>query len=185
MSEADKEYVVEKVLNKRVANGAVEYLIRWETYGKEYDTWEPAENLGGCKDKIREYETRKSPRSRRPSHVSGSGKIIKRTKTPVSSRRVASGKSVDVKIEPEIPKKRKKSTTPSTSVASPDDLKVLGFAFNQRGKLCVNVTKGIAGMQEVLDMNKVYAREKYSAAVLKHLVDQLTPFLAAFPTLRI
>ena len=36
------EFVVEKVLASRVnGEGVTEYLIRWEGYGSEDDTWEP------------------------------------------------------------------------------------------------------------------------------------------------
>jgi hypothetical protein len=54
-----EEFIVEKVLAKRIKNGRVEYLLRWKGYTKDDDTWEPLENLD-CADLIEQYEQRKA-----------------------------------------------------------------------------------------------------------------------------
>jgi len=38
------EYVVEAILDKRLIRGKWEYLIKWEGYSDEDNTWEPEEN---------------------------------------------------------------------------------------------------------------------------------------------
>lgn len=49
-------YVVEKILNKRVAdNGETEYYLKWFGYDELDATWEPEENVF-CKDLIALYE---------------------------------------------------------------------------------------------------------------------------------
>lgn len=46
VSQADDVYAVDKILAERTKRRKKEYLIRWEGYGSEHDTWEPAANVG-------------------------------------------------------------------------------------------------------------------------------------------
>ncbi|XP_026465862.1 chromobox protein homolog 1-like [Ctenocephalides felis] len=56
MSKSDSNiFTVDKILDKRVRKGKIEYLIRWENYSTDHDSWEPLENLM-CPYTIREYE---------------------------------------------------------------------------------------------------------------------------------
>ena len=51
-----QEYTIEALLSKRFSsNGAIEYLVKWEGYGSEYNTWEPEENILGLR-LIQQYE---------------------------------------------------------------------------------------------------------------------------------
>ena len=51
----DNEYVVEKIINKRILNGKTQYRIKWLEYANEHNTWEDKENIF-CHEKIQDFE---------------------------------------------------------------------------------------------------------------------------------
>jgi len=38
-------YKIDKILNKRVRRGILEYLVLWRGYSKDFDTWVPASSV--------------------------------------------------------------------------------------------------------------------------------------------
>ncbi|XP_076685073.1 chromodomain-containing protein chromator isoform X2 [Andrena cerasifolii] len=55
---SDEEYTVEKILAKRFnpKKRCSEYLLKWDGYGHEHNTWEPAEHVATCKHLLEEFE---------------------------------------------------------------------------------------------------------------------------------
>ncbi len=49
-------YNIEKILERRRANGRIEYKIKWEGYPMSQCTWEPLKNLETAKDLVDEFE---------------------------------------------------------------------------------------------------------------------------------
>lgn len=43
---AEKEFVIEKILDKRIGRGGkTSYLVKWEGYGDDHNSWEPPESF--------------------------------------------------------------------------------------------------------------------------------------------
>ena len=52
------EYEVEKVVDKRIHKGKVEYLLKWKGYPSSDNTWESEDNLD-CQELVQDYEERR------------------------------------------------------------------------------------------------------------------------------
>jgi len=53
---SEKEYEVEKILDRREKRGKPKYLVRWKDYIAEKNTWEGLENLKNAMDLVEKFE---------------------------------------------------------------------------------------------------------------------------------
>ena len=55
--EAGQEWMVEAILEQRAgAAGEIEYLVKWQQWTEEHNTWEPEANLGGCVELLSAFQ---------------------------------------------------------------------------------------------------------------------------------
>jgi hypothetical protein len=87
------EYNVEEVLAARKRGRGIQYLVKWEEYGHEEDTWEPRRNLDNAQEAIAEFYHKYPTAVRRLVHalkkekkktivnLDGSHEVVFETKT--------------------------------------------------------------------------------------------------------
>jgi len=56
--DGEEEYIVEKILNTRIFQQKLQYLVKWEGYEIEGNTWEYSENLDHAPEKVMEFHTK-------------------------------------------------------------------------------------------------------------------------------
>jgi hypothetical protein len=69
------KYKVKEVLAKWTTSSGVEYLVRWEGYGPEDDTWEPVTKLSNAKGVVQDFEAQGQATRRGGHHVMGTAAI--------------------------------------------------------------------------------------------------------------
>jgi len=83
-----EEYVVEEILNSCMFHQKLQYLVKWEGYGVENNTWEYWDNLGNALDVVNEFHTR-NPAAPCCIHALAFGSIPFR---PIPPLTIASGR---------------------------------------------------------------------------------------------
>ena len=54
--DGEEEWIVDKILQHRVCQKKLEYLVRWKGFMWDHDTWEPATSFKNAPEKIEEYK---------------------------------------------------------------------------------------------------------------------------------
>ena len=80
-SESEMEYTVERITNARMVRGKLQYRVRWEFFGAEDDTWEPAENLCNAAAKVEQFEASKQKKKNKKNAGRGAPAEKKENRT--------------------------------------------------------------------------------------------------------
>lgn len=150
--EGEEEYSVEKVLDRRIRNGRVEYLLKWKGYSKisrcsedferenrklvgrqrrthlanEDNTWEPEENLD-CPDLISEYEE-----NRKKKEAAKKDERKRKPGTPVDDKKPAASKKKHVE-EDNKPRGFDRGLEPEKIIGATDSSGELMFLMKWKG----------------------------------------------------
>jgi len=86
--DGEEEYIVEEILDSRMFRRRLQYLVKWEGYGVEGNSWEYSENVENAPEKVAEFHAQ-NPAAPRRIRTLAFGSIPFR---PISSTTQASGR---------------------------------------------------------------------------------------------
>jgi len=122
--EEEEEYVVEKILDKKVGKGKkVEYLVKWKDWNNPEDnTWEPASSLDT--DIIKKFEKEIEDKEKEKGAVNGATDTPepKKKKGKVVDSKPKDEPQVNGKPEKEKPNKKTTKTEQTNGIEKPEEV---------------------------------------------------------------
>ncbi|GFR32175.1 chromobox protein homolog 3 [Trichonephila clavata] len=118
-----EEYTVEKILDKRIVDGKVQYFLKWHGYPDEDNTWEPEENLD-CPEIIKEFEKNWNAKNKLESNEK---------KRKLNGAEPSSDAPAKKKIEEDKPRGFDRQLEPERIVGATDTTGELMFLIKWKG----------------------------------------------------
>jgi len=98
--DGEEEYIVEEILDSRMFRRKLQYLVKWEGYGIENNSWEYWDNLGNAAEVVADFHAR-HPGAPRHICATAFGMIPFRPISPaLASSRCSSRRGGDCKGNP-------------------------------------------------------------------------------------
>lgn len=150
-----EEFSVERVIDKRVVKGKIEYYLKWKGYPESESTWEPVEHLD-CPDLIQEFEDKlkkkkdeklnektrdekPGPSKKKRASTSTGSTSKEETKKEDDGPSKTKAKKVE-KVEPsakveDVPKGFDRKLEPDKIIGATDSSGALMFLMKWKGKI--------------------------------------------------
>ncbi|KAM9992188.1 hypothetical protein ACTFIZ_012819 [Dictyostelium cf. discoideum] len=122
--EAEDIFEVEKILDKRVQHGRIQYNVRWKGFSADYDTWEDEDNVAGCTELVKEFESsREQEKKKSKKRKSVIVDEDPTTAVEISSSSSSSSSQTNLSSSPSSSKTATTKTTARTNTSASKPLK--------------------------------------------------------------
>eukprot|EP00007_Cunea_sp_BSH-02190019_P008353 CAMPEP_0174241498 /NCGR_PEP_ID=MMETSP0417-20130205/23548_1 /TAXON_ID=242541 /ORGANISM="Mayorella sp, Strain BSH-02190019" /LENGTH=210 /DNA_ID=CAMNT_0015320745 /DNA_START=64 /DNA_END=693 /DNA_ORIENTATION=+ len=156
MSSSEAEtFVVEKVVDKRTFKGELQYLLKWEGYSSDDNTWEPASGLN-CPKLVAAFEkehakkTAAAKRSTTKAKSAATKSATVKRKNSTRARKATSAANSTTVGKSQGNKRAKRSRSLSSSDESTDE-EVEPVVFSKLPTFDTHEAKKVIGAKRVTD----------------------------------